>query len=202
MNNRLVVISTFLFFNHLQYLWAPNDRSLAYAYHVQVATDEHCNEEMEYMQDDDLQSDSGNVHVEVSPIDLSQSGLKPMKMQCSVLFVEHEFHYKRTGCFHNRSYVIKGIKTQSFLISRHLLQKVILLHYAMMLTSTALLLYVSIQCKPTRYLFSLQLCPNRLKNTKGTCITGKSVHSYRIPSWKQFNRFSCFLGLINRMQDI
>ena len=61
-------------------MWAPNDRSLAYAYHVQVATDEHGDEEMAYMQDVGLQTESGNVRVEVSPIDLSQTGLKPMKM--------------------------------------------------------------------------------------------------------------------------
>ena len=66
--------------NHRQYLWAPNERSLAYAYHVQVATDERPETEVMSMQDGELQSSNPNEHVTVETVDTTDT-LKPMKMQ-------------------------------------------------------------------------------------------------------------------------
>ena len=63
---------------YAQYLWAPNERSLAYAYHVQVATEEHTEEVMS-MQDGELQPSNPNEHVTVETVDTTDT-LKPMKM--------------------------------------------------------------------------------------------------------------------------
>lgn len=53
-------------------MWSPSDRSLAYASHVQVATEEQGNEEEE---NEALQDDSGTVRV------ASLEGSKLMPMQ-------------------------------------------------------------------------------------------------------------------------
>ena len=58
----------------------PNDRSVAYASHLQVATDERHDAEEYAMPEVELQSKAGGK-VEVASIDESRS-LKPMSMCC------------------------------------------------------------------------------------------------------------------------
>lgn len=77
---------------YFQYLWAPNERSLAYAYHVQVATEERPDGEVVSMQDGELQPSNPSEHVTVETVDTTDT-LKPMKMQCLQLcncFLENE----------------------------------------------------------------------------------------------------------------
>ena len=63
-----------------QWLWAPNERSLAYAYHVQVATDERTENELIPVQDELIQGGEEEAGVMVSPIQGGVESLKPMKM--------------------------------------------------------------------------------------------------------------------------
>lgn len=59
-------------------MWSPNDRSIAYASHLQVATEDQQDTEEYAMPEVELQSTPGGV-VEVASIDESRS-LKPMSM--------------------------------------------------------------------------------------------------------------------------
>lgn len=61
-------------------MWAPNERSLAYAYHVQVATDEHPDAEVVSMQDGMLQSADEGEGVKVETVEGGAENLKPMNM--------------------------------------------------------------------------------------------------------------------------
>lgn len=63
----------------LQYLWSPNDHSLAYASHVQVATEERLNDDYA-IENDSLQDDTDTIRV--SAIEGSQ--LKPMSIKNSL----------------------------------------------------------------------------------------------------------------------
>lgn len=59
-------------------LWAPNENSSAYAYHMQISTDERQDAE-EYAMQDPLQADSSNVAIKITTV--SQDELKPMKIK-------------------------------------------------------------------------------------------------------------------------
>lgn len=60
----------------IMYLWAPNERSTAYAFHQQIATDEKVDVEEYAMPEVELQTTGGKV--EVKSVD--ESVLKPMQM--------------------------------------------------------------------------------------------------------------------------
>ena len=60
-------------------MWAPNEHSLAYAYHIQVATDENSSENGISLQDGELQPDENDENVQVTPVEI-EKGLKPMDM--------------------------------------------------------------------------------------------------------------------------
>ena len=60
-------------------MWAPNEHSLAYAYHIQVATDENSSETGISLQDGELQPDENDENVQVTPV-VIEKGLKPMDM--------------------------------------------------------------------------------------------------------------------------
>ena len=60
-------------------MWAPNEHSLAYTYHIQVATDENSSENGISLQDGELQPDENDENVQVTPVEIDK-GLKPMDM--------------------------------------------------------------------------------------------------------------------------
>ena len=60
-------------------MWAPNEHSLAYAYHVQVATDENSSENGISLQDGELQPVENDASVQVTTVEIDK-GLKPMEM--------------------------------------------------------------------------------------------------------------------------
>ena len=60
-------------------MWAPNEHSLAYTYHIQVATDENSSENGISLQDGELQPDENDENVQVTPVEI-EKGLKPMDM--------------------------------------------------------------------------------------------------------------------------
>lgn len=60
-------------------MWAPNEHSLAYTYHIQVATDENSSETGISLQDGELQPDENDENVQVTPVEI-EKGLKPMDM--------------------------------------------------------------------------------------------------------------------------
>ncbi|KAM7453215.1 hypothetical protein BLSTO_06042, partial [Blastocystis sp. subtype 1] len=64
----------------IAWLWAPNERSLEYAYHVQVATDERTGSELVSVQDDLIQGGEEEAGVMVSTVQGGVESLKPMKM--------------------------------------------------------------------------------------------------------------------------
>lgn len=75
----LIIVIIMVWINncfYVQYLWAPNDRSVAYAFHHQIATDEKVDMEEYAMPEVELQTTGGKV--EVTSVD--DSALKPMKM--------------------------------------------------------------------------------------------------------------------------
>ena len=61
-------------------MWAPNEHSLEYAYHVQVATDERTGSELVSVQDDMIQGGEEEAGVMVSTVQGGVESLKPMKM--------------------------------------------------------------------------------------------------------------------------
>lgn len=63
----------------IMYLWAPDERSLAYAYHVQVSTDERPDVEATPEQDTELQPVIPNEQVTVETLN-SEETMKPMTM--------------------------------------------------------------------------------------------------------------------------
>ena len=60
-------------------MWAPNEHSLAYTYHIQVATDENSSENGISLQDGELQPVENNESVQVTTVEIDK-GLKPMEM--------------------------------------------------------------------------------------------------------------------------
>ncbi|KAK8833163.1 hypothetical protein WA577_002777 [Blastocystis sp. JDR] len=64
----------------IAWLWAPNEHSLEYAYHVQVATDERTGSELVSVQDDLIQGGEEEAGVMVSTVQGGVESLKPMKM--------------------------------------------------------------------------------------------------------------------------
>ena len=60
-------------------MWAPNEHSLAYTYHIQVATDENSSENGISLQDGELQPVENNESVQVTTVEIDK-GLKPMDM--------------------------------------------------------------------------------------------------------------------------
>ena len=60
-------------------MWAPNEHSLAYTYHIQVATDENSSENSISLQDGELQPVENNESVQVTTVEIDK-GLKPMNM--------------------------------------------------------------------------------------------------------------------------
>ncbi|CBK21790.2 uncharacterized protein [Blastocystis hominis] len=65
----------------IMYLWAPNERSLAYAYHVQVSTDERQDQEEYAMQEDGLQGAGGEGSIQVATVEATEDSLKPMTIK-------------------------------------------------------------------------------------------------------------------------
>lgn len=64
-------------------MWAPNERSLAYAYHVQVSTDERQDTEEYAMQEQDttLQAAGNEGSVQVATVEATEESLKPMAIK-------------------------------------------------------------------------------------------------------------------------
>ena len=62
-------------------MWAPNERSLAYAYHVQVSTDERQDQEEYVMQEDSLQGAGGEGSIQVATVEATEESLKPMTIK-------------------------------------------------------------------------------------------------------------------------
>ena len=66
----------------IMYLWAPNERSLAYAYHVQVSTDEHQDQEEYAMQEQEVLQTAGvEGSVQIATVEATEDSLKPMSIK-------------------------------------------------------------------------------------------------------------------------
>ena len=65
----------------IMYLWAPNERSLAYAYHVQVSTDERQDQEEYAMQEESLQGAGAEGSIQVATVEATEDSLKPMTIK-------------------------------------------------------------------------------------------------------------------------
>lgn len=62
-------------------MWAPNERSLAYAYHVQVSTDERQDQEEYAMQEESLQGAGAEGSIQVATVEATEDSLKPMTIK-------------------------------------------------------------------------------------------------------------------------
>ena len=70
-------------------MWAPDDRSVAYAFHQQIATDEKTDTEEYAMPEVELQTSGGKVEV----TSVNDPVLKPMKMSCIVCYCLEKTKY-------------------------------------------------------------------------------------------------------------
>lgn len=62
-------------------MWAPNERSLAYAYHTQVSTDERQDTEEYAMQDQETLVSNVEGSVKVATVEATEESLKPMSIK-------------------------------------------------------------------------------------------------------------------------
>lgn len=186
-----------------QYLWAPNEHSLAYAYHMQVATDEQEGEgESVIMPENELQPVANHGNVQISPVDLSGDRLKPMKMQCRKLFVS----------------MSSITKDQVASIIDHTLLKVVFYrlspHFQAFATEDDIIAlcrdahqykFASVCVNPMYSSFlqmMLQLCPNCRQNIEISPISCESLYGSWFPSGKQFHGQAIFTSLNTRKQGV
>ena len=62
-------------------MWAPNERSLAYAYHTQVSTEERQDTEEYALQDQETLVSNVEGSVKVATVEATEESLKPMSIK-------------------------------------------------------------------------------------------------------------------------